>query len=71
MMPEKANPRISWQEAIARWRALPAEERRRRHLAAIPRRVANSMAMAGESVDEARIRERIAHWIRREAASDV
>ena len=36
-----------------------AEERRRRHLEAIPRHVANSMAMEGEPVDEAWIRERL------------
>lgn len=52
-----------WIQAIERWRGLPAEERRRRHVEAIPRRVANSMMMAGEPVDEERIRERLAHLI--------
>ena len=52
-----------WIQAIERWRGLPAEERRRRHVEAIPRRVSNSMAMAGEPVDEEWIRERLAHLI--------
>ena len=49
---------------IQHWRSLPLAERRRRHLEAIPRHAANSMAMEGEPVDEARIRERLARWIR-------
>ena len=49
-----------WREAIERWRALPPEERRRLHQEAIPRHVANSMAMEGEPVDEEWIRERLA-----------
>ena len=53
-------PHTRWMEAIERWRSLPAEERRRRHLEATPRHVANSMAMEGEPVDEAWIRERLA-----------
>ena len=53
-------PDTHWKEAIERWRSLPMEERRRRHLKAIPRHVANSMAMEGEPVDEAWIRERLA-----------
>lgn len=54
-----------WIEAVEHWRSLPAEERRRRRLEAIPRHVANSMAMEGESVSEAWIRERLAHRINR------
>lgn len=46
-----------WMEAVQLWRKLPPEERRRRHLEAIPRHVANSMAMEGEPVNET--------WIRR------
>lgn len=53
-----------WTQAVERWRKLPAEERRRRRLEAIPRHVANSMAMAGEPVDEQWIRERLAHLIK-------
>lgn len=52
------------QKAINRWRSLPMEERQRRHLEAIPRHVANSMAMAGEPVDEVWLRERLARRIR-------
>ncbi len=52
-------PDMHWREAIEQWRNLPAEERRCRHLKAIPRHVANSMAMEGEPVDEAWIRERL------------
>ena len=51
---------VHWMAAIERWRSLPAEEHRRRHLKAIPRHVANSMAMEGEPVDETWIRERLA-----------
>ena len=51
-------------EIIGRWRSLPPEERRRRHVEAIPRHVANSMAMEGEPVDEAWIRERLARRTR-------
>ena len=56
-------PDASWMEAIERWRRLPEEERRRRHQEAIPRHVANSMAMEGEPVDEAWIRKRLARRI--------
>ena len=45
-----------WMEAVQLWRELPPEERRRRHLEAIPRHVANSMAMEGEPVNETWIR---------------
>ena len=50
---------LDWMKAIERWRKLPTEERLRRHLLAIPRHVANSMAMEGEPVDETVIRERL------------
>lgn len=49
-----------WKEAIEHWRRLPQEESLQRHLAAIPMHVANSMAMEGEPVDEARIRKQSA-----------
>ena len=49
-----------WKKAIRRWRELPEAERRRRHLEAVPIHVANSMAMAGDPVDEAWIREVLA-----------
>ncbi len=58
-MPDKR-----WMEAIEQWRRLSPEERRRRHLDAIPRHVANSMAMEVEPVDKARIREMLARHIR-------
>ena len=58
-----------WMKAVERWRSLSPEERRRRHLEAIPRHVANSMAMEGEPVDEAWIRERLARRIRPPANS--
>ena len=49
-----------WMQAIERWRLLPPEERLRRHWQAIPRHVANSMAMEGEPVAESVIRDRLA-----------
>ena len=58
-------PDSNWEEAIRKWRALPEEERRRRHLEAIPRHVANSMAMSGEPVDEEWIRQCLARRIAR------
>ena len=60
-------PETDWREAIERWRSRPPEERRRLHREAIPRHVANSMAMDGESVDEAWIRERLACRIRQQS----
>jgi hypothetical protein len=48
---------MDWKLAIENWRKLPPEERRQRHLRAIPRHVANSMAMANEPVSEQLIRE--------------
>ena len=60
-------PDTTWMKAVEQWRSLTNEERRRQHLEAIPRRVANSMAMAGEPVDEEWIRERLARRIRQPA----
>ena len=62
-------PKMNWIQAIEKWRSLPEEERKRRHLEAIPRHVANSMAMEGESVDEAWIREWLADHIQQSATS--
>ncbi len=53
----------AWKRAIECWRSLPEEERQRRRLEAIPRHVANSMAMEDEPVEEAWIRERLARHI--------
>ena len=58
-----------WIQAIEKWRSLPEEERRRRRLEAIPRHVANSMAMEGEPVDEEWIREQLAEHIKQLDAS--
>ena len=51
-------------EAVQQWRKLPPDERVRQHIEAIPRHVANSMAMEGEQVDEAWIRKRLVRRIR-------
>ena len=56
-------------EIIKAWRALPPEERRRRHLESIPRSVANSMAIEGEPVDEQWLREKLAERMRQRAIS--
>lgn len=47
---------MDWKQAIEDWRKLPPEERRH-HLLAIPRHVANSMAMENQPVSEQLIRE--------------
>ena len=66
-MAERKNQ--GWQKAIQAWRDLPPEERRRRHLESIPRRVANSMAIEGEPVSEQWIREQLAEQMRQRATS--
>ncbi len=43
---------MDWQIIIEQWRKLPAAEQQRVRLAAIPRKVARSMAFAGEPVDQ-------------------
>ncbi|MDR2863536.1 MAG: hypothetical protein LBV54_06670 [Puniceicoccales bacterium] len=45
------------QENIARWRALPAEEKQRIRWEVIPTRAAQSMAFEGEPVDEEVLRK--------------
>jgi hypothetical protein len=68
-------PYTNWKEAIANWRKLAVEQRFQRHLAAIPRHVAMSMAMEGEPVEEALVRKQLARLMspssspRREAQS--
>lgn len=42
---------MDWLQAITRWRALPAEEKRRLRWESIPRSVADSFAFEGEPVD--------------------
>ncbi len=56
-------PPMDWKQVIENWRKLPAQERRLRHLRAIPRHVANSMAMANEPVSEQFIRDVLRHRI--------
>ena len=62
-------PSTNWSEATERWRSLSPEEQRRRRIAAIPRHVADSMAMEGEPVNEEWIRERLNFHIQQRAAS--
>ena len=64
-------PNYSLLEAIQNWRALPPEDRLRRNLKAIPGRVTNSMAMEGEPVDEARIRQHLERRIRELGNTDT
>jgi hypothetical protein len=52
-------PAMDWKQAIAHWRKLPQQERRLRHLRAIPRHVANSMAMEEQPISEQSIRIRL------------
>lgn len=51
---------MNWKENIARWRALPPEEKLRRRWEAIPQAVARSMAFEGEPVPVERIQETLA-----------
>lgn len=62
-------PESTLKEIIRRWRSLPEEERQRIHLEAIPSRVANSMAMEGEPVDEEWIRQRLEDRMRQRGIS--
>jgi hypothetical protein len=50
---------MDWKKAIENWRRLTPKQRFQRHLAAIPRHVALSMAMEGEPVDEELVREQL------------
>ena len=52
--------RMNWKENIARWRALPPEEKLRRNWEAIPLDVAQSMAFEREPVPVERIRATLA-----------
>lgn len=59
---------MDWKQAIIEWRKLPAQERRLRHLCAIPRHVANSMAMEHEPVSEQFIRDCLQRRLQQTAA---
>ncbi len=48
---------MDWKRAIIEWRRLSVQERRQRHLRAIPRHVTNSMAMEQQPVSEQFVRE--------------
>lgn len=45
-------PAIDWKQTIENWRKLSPEEQRRIRMNRIPRKVARSMAFAGEPVDQ-------------------
>jgi hypothetical protein len=49
----------NWIEAINYWRSLSPEEQRRRALSKLPRKVARSMAFAGEPVDQAMLEDEL------------
>ncbi|NEV60662.1 hypothetical protein [Thiorhodococcus minor] len=48
-----------WKKIAADWRKLSPEEKRRIRLARIPRKVARSMAFAGDPVDETMLEEEL------------
>lgn len=50
---------MDWKQTIIEWRKLSAQERRQRHLRAIPRGVTTSMAMERQPVSEQFVRERL------------
>ena len=58
---------MNWIHAIENWRRLSAEERRHRHMEALPRHVANSVALEGKLVDEEWIRQ----WLARSVQAAV
>ncbi|HEB79615.1 MAG TPA: type I-U CRISPR-associated protein Cas5/Cas6 [Rhodospirillales bacterium] len=47
----------AWKQAILEWRALPEEERHRRRVLGLPRKVARSMALEGEPVSAEMLEE--------------
>ena len=59
---------MDWIEAIRVWRALPEEEKRRRRLESIPRKVARSMAFEGEPVDLKVLEAQLAQHLMRTVA---
>ena len=52
-------PSMDWKRTTIEWRKLSAQERRQRHLRAIPRGVTTSMAMERQPVSEQFVRERL------------
>jgi len=58
---------MHWIDAIKHWRSLSPAEQQRRALANLPRKVARSMAFAGEPVDQAMLEAEL----RRLVQSDI
>ncbi len=56
----KTIPTMNWIKAIQQWRQLPLATRAEIHLRRIPHHTATSMAMEGEPIEEALIREQLA-----------
>ena len=54
---------MDWKEATRQWRALPEEEKRRRRLETLPRKVARSCAFEGEPVDLAMLEAELARLV--------
>jgi hypothetical protein len=52
-------PEQPWQANVRRWRELPPEERLHISLRLIPRKVARSMAFAGQPVDEQMLKDEL------------
>jgi len=60
-------PNTNWQAIAAEWRKLSPEQKRAERLSRIPRKVARSMAFAGESVDEKMLKEELQRLIKASA----
>lgn len=61
--PNTERTQMDWKEAIRQWRALPEEEKRRRRLESLPRKVARSCAFEGEPVDLALLEAELARLV--------
>ena len=60
----------TWKQIAERWRRLPEGEKRRIRLERIPRKVARSMAFAGEPVDEDTLERELARILQERSTAE-
>ena len=56
---------MNWVQVVQKWRKLTPEQQRRARLARLPRKVARSMAVEGEPVDEEMLRQELYRLVRK------